>query len=47
VILKIVLTHLGLPAELPITLSFADQVKFAAETLRRFDANGKFANIHY
>jgi len=47
VILRIVLTHLGLPTELPVTLSFADQAKFAAETIRRLDANGKFADIHY
>lgn len=44
-ILKIVMTHLGLPAELPIKLSFADQARFAAETIRRINANGKFANI--
>ncbi len=44
-ILKIVLTHLGLPAELPIKLSFADQARFAAETIRRINANGKFSNI--
>ena len=44
-ILKIVLTHLGLPAEPPIQLSFADQARFAAETIRRINANGKFANI--
>ena len=46
-ILKIVLTHLGLPTELPIRLSFADQARFAAETIRRLDANGKFGSIHY
>jgi hypothetical protein len=44
-ILKIVLTHLGLSAEPPIQLSFADQARFAAETIRRINANGKFANI--
>ena len=44
-ILNIVLTHLGLPAEPPIQLSFADQARFAAETIRRINANGKFANI--
>jgi len=47
VILKIVLSHLGLSAERPVSLSFADQAKFAAETIRRLDANGKFATIHY
>jgi len=44
-ILKIVMTHLGLPTEPPIHLSFADQARFAAETIRRINANGKFANI--
>ncbi len=44
-ILKIVMTHLGLPTEPPIQLSFADQARFAAETIRRINANGKFANI--
>ena len=46
-ILKIVLTHLGLPTELPVRLSFAEQARFAAETIRRLDANGKFGSIHY
>ena len=46
-ILKIVLTHLGLPTELPIRLSFADQARFAAETIRRIHANGRFDNIDY
>ena len=44
-ILKIVMTHLGLPTEPPIRLSFADQARFAAETIRRINDNGKFANI--
>ena len=44
-ILKIVLTHLGLPTELPIRLDFADQARFAAETIRRINANGKFDNV--
>ena len=46
-ILKIVLAHLGLPTELPVRLSFADQARFAAETIRRLQANGKFDNIMY
>lgn len=46
-ILKIVLTHLGLPTELPIRLSFADQARFAAETIRRIHANGRFNAIAY
>ncbi len=46
-ILKIVLTHLGLPTELPIRLSFSDQARFAAETVRRVNANGKFGTIAY
>ena len=44
-ILKIVLTHLGLPTETPIALSFADQARFAAETIRRINANGKFSQM--
>ena len=46
-ILKIVLTHLGLPVETPVRLSFADQARFAAETIRRINANGKFGTICY
>ena len=46
-ILKIVLTYLGLPTELPVRLSFADQARFAAETIRRVHANGKFDTITY
>ena len=46
-ILKIVLTHLGLPAELPIKLSFADQARFAAETIRRISANGWFGRMNF
>ena len=46
-ILKIVLTHLGLQTELPIKLSFADQARFAAETIRRINANGRFNAIVY
>jgi hypothetical protein len=46
-ILKIVLTHLGLQTELPIKLSFADQARFAAETIRRINANGRFNAIAY
>lgn len=46
-ILKIVLTHLNLPTELSVRLSFADQARFAAETIRRLDMNGKFGTIHY
>lgn len=46
-ILKIVLSHLELPTELPIRLSFADQARFAAETIRRINANGKFGTIAY
>ena len=44
-ILKIVLTHLGLPTVTPVVLSFADQARFAAETIRRINANGKFSRI--
>lgn len=47
VILKIVLTHLSLPTELPVTLSFADQARFAAETVKRINANGRFGSLKY
>jgi hypothetical protein len=47
IILKIVLTHLGLPTELPIRLSFADQARFAAETIRRINANGWFGRMNF
>lgn len=46
-ILKIVLTHLGLPTELPIRLNAADQACFAAETIRRIHANGNFGFVSY
>ena len=46
-ILKIVLTHLGLPTEPPIRLSFSDQARLAAETIRRINANGKFGSMVY
>ena len=46
-ILKIVLAYLGIPSELPVRLSFADQARFAAETIRRIYANGKFDNVIY
>ncbi len=44
-ILEIVLTRLGLPTELPVVLSFADQARFAAATIRRIKANGRLSNI--
>ena len=46
-ILKIILTHLGLQTELPIRLSFADQARFAAETIRRINANGWFGRMNF
>lgn len=46
-ILKIVLTHLGLPTALPIRLNAADQARFAAETIRRIHANGNFGSVRY
>ena len=39
--------HLGLPSELPVSLSFSDQARFASETIRRLYANGKFDAILY
>lgn len=44
-ILKIVLTHLGLPTECPVRLGVADQARFAAETIRRIYANGNFGSV--
>ena len=46
-ILKIILTHLGLQTELPVKLSFADQARFAAETIRRINANGWFGRMNF
>ena len=46
-ILKIVLTHLGLPTETPVRLSAADQARFAAETIRRIHANGNYGFTFY
>ena len=44
-ILKIVLTHLGLPTALPIRLDAADQARLAAETIRRSHMNGNFGSV--
>lgn len=44
-ILKIVLTHLGLPTECPVRLGVSDQARFAAETIRRIYANGNFDSV--
>lgn len=44
-ILKIVLDYLEIPFARPLNLSFADQARFAAETIRRIHANGKFETI--
>ena len=41
-ILKIVLTHLGLSTELPISLSQSDAARFAAETINRIYKLGRF-----
>ena len=46
-VLRIVLDHLGLPMEPPVRLSFADQARLAAETIRRINANGKFSGLFY
>ena len=46
-ILKIVLSHLGIPSTLPIRLSFADQARFAAETIKRINSLGRYRNIVY
>lgn len=47
VILKLVLSCLGIDSTLPIKLSFSDQARFAAETIRRLSANGRiWQNIY-
>ena len=46
-ILKIVLSHLGLTSDIPIQLSFSDQARFAAETIKRIYAIGRYNNIKY
>ena len=46
-VLKIVLSQLGIPAQPPIELSFADQARFAAETIRRINATGRFNQVEY
>lgn len=46
-VLRLVLSHLNLPTKLPIQLSFADQARFVAETIRRLNATNKFANVSY
>ena len=46
-ILKIVLSHLGVPSDVPIRLSFPDQARFAAETIKRICTIGRYSNIKY
>ena len=46
-VLKIVLSHLGIPYDMPIRLSFPDQARFAAETIRRIHTIGRYSNIKY
>ncbi len=46
-ILKIVLTHLGLPTDPPVRLSIHDQARFAAETIRRINAVGRLDTVDY
>ena len=46
-ILKIVLSHLGIPSDIPIRLSFSDQARFAAETIKRIYTIGRYSNIKY
>ena len=46
-ILRIVLSHLGIPSELPIRLSLADQAVFAAETIKRIHTLGRYDSIKY
>lgn len=44
-ILRVVLTHLGLPTECPVRLGVEDQARFAAETIRRIHSNGNFDSV--
>lgn len=44
---RVVRQHLGLPLDGPLTLSFADQARFAAEAIRRIHALGRYANVFY
>ena len=46
-VLRIVLSYLGIPWELPVRLSFADQARFAAETIKRIHALGCYSDIKY
>lgn len=46
-ILNIVLAHLGIERKPPITLSFSEQARFAAETIKRINAIGRFAQVKY
>ena len=44
---RVIRQHLGLPLDGPLTLSFADQARFAAEAIRRIHALGRYANVFY
>lgn len=47
VVLRLVLSHLGISFEPPIRLSFADQARFAAETIKRISNIGRYNDIEY
>lgn len=46
-VLKVVLNHLNIPFSEPLTLSFKDQARLAAETIRRVYSLGHFDDIIY
>lgn len=46
-VLKVVLNHLNIPFSEPISLSFKDQARLAAETIRRVYSLGHFDDIVY
>ena len=46
-VLKVVFSHLGILCKSAIALSFADQARFAAETIRRINAVGRFGQVDY
>lgn len=46
-VLRIVLSYLGISWELPVRLSFADQARFAAETIKRIHVLGRYSDIKY
>ncbi len=46
-VLRIVLSTCKIKGTSPISLSFADQARFAAVTIRRINATGRFGQVEY